>query len=504
MLRLTLMMSSVALMTAGTCEARMVRTLPKGHAANTSVTQTVLEDMLALDPQFATAQGDHKYDMQISDYSAGGREAIAARRAADMARLNTINARRLTADEQVDLAILKNELASEIWHDAVLKDWQWDPQVYNNAAGDALYSIAARDFAPWDVRLKAAIARMNAIPDLLRQARANLIPAEVPLIHAQTVAKQNSGIVEIADDMLAPHRDALSPEDRAKFDAALATLKAAVTEHQKWLDTVLVPNAKGDFRLGEKLYDEKLYFSLDSPLTRPEIKTRALKAFSEVRAQMYTLSRQVLLAHDPRAALTGHPPLSLPLHPDEVQQQAAIEKALELSYKHLPDRNAMLADARKYVDDEAAFVRAHDLLSIPDAPVNIIEVPKYQQGVAGAYCDPPGPLESNLPTFFAISPIPESWSAAQATSYLREYNDYMAHDLAVHEAMPGHYVQLGHANAAHDMIRAIFYNSPFVEGWAVYAEGMMADEGYLHGDPLYKLTVLKMRLRSVTNALLDI
>jgi uncharacterized protein (DUF885 family) len=131
-------------------------------------------------------------------------------------------------------------------------------------------------------------------------------------------------------------------------------------------------------------------------------------------------------------------------------------------------------------------------------------MPKFQQGVAVAYCDSPGPLETQLDTFYAISPIPDDWTDAQATSFLSEYNDYMIHDLSIHEAMPGHYLQIAHGNQYKSVLRAVLGSGPFVEGWAVYAEGMMMDAGYLNDDPLFKLTVLKMRLRSITNSLLDI
>ena len=131
-------------------------------------------------------------------------------------------------------------------------------------------------------------------------------------------------------------------------------------------------------------------------------------------------------------------------------------------------------------------------------------MPKFQQGVAVAYCDSPGPLEKHLGTFYAVSPIPADWTEAQTTSFLREYNDYMLHDLSIHEAMPGHYLQIAHSNENRSVLRAVLSSGPFVEGWAVYAERMMADADYLDGDPLFKLTVLKMRMRSITNTLLDI
>jgi uncharacterized protein (DUF885 family) len=136
--------------------------------------------------------------------------------------------------------------------------------------------------------------------------------------------------------------------------------------------------------------------------------------------------------------------------------------------------------------------------------VKVITMPVFRQGNAVAYNDPPGVFEKQLDNFYAVSPVPADWTDAQATSFLSEYNDYMIHDLSIHEAMPGHFLQLDHSNRSPSVLRAMLGSGPFVEGWAVYAEGVMKDEGYLNHDPLYKLTVLKMRLRSITNTLLDI
>jgi uncharacterized protein (DUF885 family) len=140
---------------------------------------------------------------------------------------------------------------------------------------------------------------------------------------------------------------------------------------------------------------------------------------------------------------------------------------------------------------------------MPDTPVRIIPMPEFQRGVALAYCDPPGPLDKDMPTFYAVSPIPDEWTDTQVTSFLREYNTRSIHELTIHEAMPGHYLQLAHANTYPSTLRAVLYSVPFVEGWAVYAEKMMANAGYLGGDPLYKLINLKWDLRVIGNALID-
>ncbi|PZO72802.1 MAG: DUF885 domain-containing protein [Sphingomonas taxi] len=466
------------------------------NATFASLSKRYVDGLARLNPSSATGLGDHRFDAQVTDMSAAGRAKREAFSKAMLADLQRIDRKALSREEQVDAALLDNALRYDIWDAETLRGWAWDPQVYNDIAGGSLYSLAARDFAPWPQRLNAATARMEALPALLAQARANIVVARVPSIYATTVAKQNSGIVDIAESMLAPHKTELSAADATRFDAALVKLKAAVAEHQVWLDKTLVPGAKGDFRLGAALYDTKLKFALQSDLTRAEIKRRAQAAIVDTRAQMYAIARQIFGAK-PGALL-------LPDKPSDAQQQAAIQAALELTYAKRPARDGMIDASTKALAQATAFVREKGLVGMPDGPVKIITMPKFQQGVAVAYCDSPGPLEKNLGTFFAVSPIPDDWTEAQATSFLSEYNDYMIHDLAVHEAMPGHFLQLAHANATQSTLRAVLGSGPFIEGWAVYAEGMMADEGYLNGDPLFKLTVLKMRLRSISNSLLDI
>jgi uncharacterized protein (DUF885 family) len=489
--------ASLLPMAAQPVAARTVAAKPAtAEAVFAALSQRYVRGIAEFSPVSGTTLGDHRFDARINDVSSAGRARRLAHDNALLSALGQIDRTALARETQVDAALLDNALRYDIWQIETLRDWAWDPQIYNDIAGSALYGLAARDFAPWPQRLNAAAARMERMPAFLAEARAQLVPARVPAIYASTVAKQNSGIVDIAETMLAPHADTLSAPERRRFDAALATLKAAVAEHQKWLDTVLVPHAKGELRLGAKLYDEKMHFALVSRLSRQEVKARATAAVADTRTQMYALARQVL---------TGTPGApALPDQPTAEQQQAAIEAALARSYNDRPNRDGLMTKAKATLDEATAFVRAKNLVSMPDGPVKIITMPKFQQGVAVAYCDSPGPLERQLATFFAISPIPDDWTDAQATSFLSEYNNYMINDLSIHEAMPGHYLQLAHANKNRSVLRAVLASGPFVEGWAVYAEGMMADTDYLGGDPLFKLTVLKMRLRSITNSLLDI
>ena len=145
----------------------------------------------------------------------------------------------------------------------------------------------------------------------------------------------------------------------------------------------------------------------------------------------------------------------MPDAPTAEQQQRAIEAALALSYAQRPDRNHLMEQVTKSLGQATDFVRAHDLVTMPDAPAKLTTMPKFQQGYAVAYDDPPGALERGLDNFFAVSPVPDDWTDAQATSFLSEYNNYMIQDLAIHEAMPGHYLQLFHSNQNPSVLRAV-------------------------------------------------
>jgi len=454
-----------------------------------------LDGSLRLSPVYATAIGDHRFDGELDDVSPAGRKVVGDFKRGILTELGTIDRAKLSRANQVDAAILDNQLKFDLWEDDVLQSWAWNPQSYNELAGDAIYLLMAREFAPLPDRLRSATVRMQKLPAMLVQARANLDPARVPLIHAQTVAKQNQGIPSLIDGVILSQAGALPADDQKKLQAAAGLLKAALAVHQDWLDKTLVPNAKGDFRIGAKLYDQKLAFALNSPMTRADIKGRAQAAFDATRVKMYEIAKGVL------SGRKGAPPA--PDGPSDEQQQAVINAALEIAYADRPLRDQFVAACEKAVGSATAFVRHKDLITLPDAPVTVIVTPKFKQGVAGAYCDPPGPLDKGQETFVAVDPIPDDWTQAQADSYLREYNSRNIHELIVHEAMPGHYVQLWHANQYPSVLRAVLGSGSYIEGWACYAEDMMAEQGYLDRDPLYLLVHLKLDLRSILNAILD-
>jgi uncharacterized protein (DUF885 family) len=454
-----------------------------------------LDGGLALSPVAATQIGDHRFDAQLDDLSAAGREKSLAFTRALLAELEAFDLGALSRENQVDAAILRNQLRYDLWSAETFQSWAWDPQIYSQLAGSAIYTLMAREFAPLPERLASATARMEKLPALFAQMRENLDPARVPKVHAETVAAQNAGVISLVEQFIVPNLGELAAEDRARAEQAIAGLRTAVAEHQQWLDETLVPQAAGDFRIGQALFDQRLAYALNSPLSRAELRARADAEVVRVRAQMYQIARTVLQDKP------GAP--ELPEQPDAAQQQAAIQAALELAYADRPAREDVVAAAKASTARATEFVRAKGLIELPDAPVQIILMPEFQRGVSVAYCDSPGPLDKHLDTFYAVSPIPDDWTQEQTDSFLREYNHRSIEELSIHEAMPGHYVQLYHSNKHPSVLRAVLSSGSFVEGWAVYAEKMMVEQGYLDNDPLFALINLKWYLRVLTNAIMD-
>jgi len=454
-----------------------------------------LGEMLALTPVAATELGDHRYDSMLDDVSPEGYRKRNELAHELLEQLQRLPLGELTRAHQVDARLLTHELRHQIWSYEELGDWRWNPLRYTSLAGDAIYLLLARDFAPLPVRLRDAGARLAELPRMLAQAREDLDPERVPRIHAETAARQNAGVLTLIDELIVPQLGELPDADQAQIRSAIEHARTAVKQHQIWLDRKLLPAAKGEFRLGAKLYDEKLRFALDSPLSRQEIRSRAQAELMSTRQQMYVIAQRVLARRSDTTALPSVP------GPDE--EQAAITAALELAYQQRPARDQVFTTALIAFQETERFVRAADLVTLYDDPLEIIPMPEFKRGIALAYCDSPGPLDKGQKTFYAVSPIPKDWTDAQVSSYLREYNTRSIYDLTVHEAMPGHYVQLMHANRYESPLRAVLASGTFIEGWAVYAEHMMIEEGLLDHDPLMQLIQLKWYLRAIGNAILD-
>ena len=475
-----------------------------GHAATAAspadarfeaVGKRYVEEFGRYSPVSATQLGDHRTDGELDDLSPAGRARTLAWNKSMLAEFAGLERAQLSRANQVDAAMLENQLRYAVWAEEKYRDWSWDPLVYTQLTGQAIYGLVAREFAPLPERLRSVTSRLEKLPKLLEQTRANLVPERVPAIHAETAVKQNPGVLSLVDELVVPAMSKLPETDRARLEKAIADARSAVQVHQEWLEKELKPKAKGDFRIGRALYDEKLAFALMSPLTRDEIRRRAESEAVATRAKMYEVSRKVL------AGRAGAPPT--PASPSPAEQQAAIKAALEVASAERPPRAGVVDLAKQTLQETTEFVRRKNFVSVPDEPLDIILMPEFQRGVAVAYCDSPGPLDKGQRTFYAVSPIPEDWTQQQVDSFLREYNTRSIANLTIHEAMPGHYLQIAHSNRYPSILRAMLGSGPFVEGWAVYAERVMQEQGFRGGDPLMQLVQLKWYLRSITNAIMD-
>jgi uncharacterized protein (DUF885 family) len=259
-----------------------------------AISQRYLTEMLALTPVAATALGEHRYDTVLDDVSANARERQLTLARDLLGQLQTLDGTKLTRAHQVDAQLLANELNYQVWRIDVLQDWRRDPLIYTELAGNSVYLLMARDFAPLPDRLRDVTARLTELPRLLSQVRDVLDPARVPAINAETAVKQNSGVVDLINELVVPQLNVLSQYDQIQLKTAIAKAKTAVTQHQLWLEKRLLPAAKGDFRIGAALYDAKLRFALVSALSRQEIRSRAEGELSATRAQMYTIARTLL------------------------------------------------------------------------------------------------------------------------------------------------------------------------------------------------------------------
>jgi uncharacterized protein (DUF885 family) len=358
-----------------------------------------------------------------------------------------------------------------------------------DSLANSLYLLVARDFASPEQRIPNLRQRMEGIPRVIAQAKANL--QHPPRVHTETAIEQTQGAINLVREGLAPLLDR-APQMKKELAPLQEKTSAALDDYKKWLQNDLLPRSDGDFRLGAEKYRKKLRFALASDLSMEEIMKRAQADLQQTQTAIYETALPLYKKYFPNADDTT-------LTDKHKVTAGVLDKLAE---QH-PDDATIVGYAKEVVTEATDFVRSRNLVTVPGTPLDVIAMPEFKRGVAIAYCESPGPLDKTGKTFFAVSPTPRDWSKERRESFFREYNNYEIRDLTVHEAMPGHYLQLAHANQFHapTLVRAIFRSGTFIEGWAVYTEQMMAEQGY--GGPEVKMHQLKMRLRAIANAILD-
>ena len=463
-----------------------------------ALTDELLAAYYRLDPVHATDLGFHEYDGQWPDLTDAGRAARLAYARDALARLGEVDLATLTRDEAIDHRILVGAAESMQFSEETLQEERWNPLAFVYLFGNGLFALLAREFAPLPDRLRSATSRLQAVPALVEAAKEQLAhPGERPVaqFHTETAIERLPGIGQLADALVAElakvEDEATRSTLRPALEQAAADAKAALDGFGTWMQDTLLPTATGDFRLGPALYRAKFRHALRVEMDPSELRERANGAFEAVRSEMQRLAAELW------PVWKGDEPV--PESPDAMTR--AVLDAIATDH---PKADELLDFCRAENERIETFCTEIGLIGLADEPMEIVWTPQFLRSFGGAMLIPPGPLDRGLSSFFAITPMPDDWTDEQRESYLREDNARMLRLLTIHEAVPGHYLQLAYSNRCPSLVRAIFQSGVFAEGWAVYVTQVMMDVGYGAEDPALMLVHWKFYLRAITNTMMDI
>jgi uncharacterized protein (DUF885 family) len=435
---------------------------------------------LALSPTNATGFGYHVHhgvslDDLLDDYSAAGIAASQSLQHDIDGRIAKLDTASLDAQQRADIDIMRDAIGASRLELDEIQGYRHNPTIYVELLGNGLYSPYVLQYAPAPERYRHIINRLHAVPELIRQAEANLLDS--PEVWNRVALEENAGNISLIDTTL---RAGCPSEERMRYDQAAAAAVASLQGFNRWLEDHLAEKPS-DWRLGKELYAKKFRLVLATGKTPEALLAEAEADLVKVRAEIARLSA-----------------------PKTVEQALA-----DVARQH-PTAAGYMPSAKQALVTATAFVKSKDLVTLPpNANLEVIETPAFMRGIYGVGGFNPAPaLEPKLGAFFWVTPIPSDWPQTRIDSKLREYNDSGIQHLTVHEAMPGHYVQAEYANAlqprSRALLRNIFGNGPYIEGWAVYSQQLMADQGYLGDTPGYRLTLQKQLLRVLANTILDI
>lgn len=452
-------------------------------------------------PLEATRAGNHDHDDKLDDVSPKARKASLDRARKTLAELpKAIDFKKLTRSGQIDFEIWEHHLKKEIWLAENSDVFANDPRVYNHYITESVYSLLTQSTLPQPVNVRNAISRMAQVPKIVQAAKESI--KNPPKILTEVAVKQNRGAIAFYDRAIFE----LAGEDAMSEDLKQACKKLVpvLREYQKFLEDDVLPRSTGDWRIGKERFAKKMLLELDAGVTADEVLKEAEAEAVRVEHEMYVIACQLWATLTPNPSPKGRAEKRpLPVDDDKGRRET-IRLVLEEISKEHGKTDDLVKDARAGVEQIKKFITAKDILRLPDPDrCKIIEMPEFQRGFSIAYLNPAPPLDAKAASYYAISPPPKDWDARRVASYMEEYNRHILQILTIHEAYPGHYVQLEYANRHPSLIRRVLSSGVFAEGWAVYAEKVMLDEGYGNGDLKLRLNQLKWYLRAVTNAILD-
>jgi len=458
-----------------------------------------LDELFALQPDIATAVGDHRFDDRWPDTSETGRQARISFADRWTTTFDGLEAADLTTDESIDRDLVLGELAAARFGDMELHELAWDPLAWVYLLGMGLLPLTTREFAPLHVRLASVAGRLEGIPRIIGDAQETMGSGSRPVsrLHAEVASRRIAGIADLGRGAVAEAEAAATTD--SDVAAVLPRLRAAATRAGTVLDAIaehlateVVPSATGDAALGYDLFAAKLRHTLQDPTVTPEaVLVRAEAEFAAVRAEMVRIAGEIW-------------PRWRPSDPIPEDDGVLVRGILDAIAKDHPKGDGMVAFCRAELGRIESFCRERDVIGLVDEPLEIEWTPEFMRSFGGAMLDSPGPLDVGQKTFFSITPPRPEWAPDEVESYLREMNARQLQLLTIHEATPGHYLQMAYANRGSSLARRVFRSGLFAEGWAVYVTQVMLDRGYGAGDPALWLVHWKFYLRAVANAILDV
>lgn len=438
-------------------------------------------------PSWASAVGYHNYDslLNIPDQDQRDRELEFV--AAESDSLKNFKPTLLNDNNRTDYYLIVNQLNATSWGISEMRSFEWDPSMYN--LGSTFGEMLNNTYEPLEVRLNNFYWRMSFIPAFYGAAIKNIKNPTIE--HTQLAIDQNLGSLGVFEKDLpeALSKSDLTTNERSKIMERAESAITAIKDYVEWLK-----NLKNDqprsFRLGADLYKKKFEFDIMSAYSPQEILRKAEDHKGELHKKMAEIAQKLWPEHMGNKAMPNDKLIMIKMMIDKLSvnhvSPDSFQIAIEQQLKTLTD-----------------FVEKKNLLyQDPSKPLVVRREPDYLAGVAGASINSPGPYDKTGNTYYNVGSL-SGWKPERAESYLREYNHYILQILNIHEAIPGHYTQLIYSNKSPSIVKSILGNGAMVEGWAVYTERMMLEEGYGNDDPAMWLMYYKWNLRTTCNFILD-
>ncbi len=454
-----------------------------------------IEDLWKVYPGWASSQGYHKYDSILLVPNEASRAKELAFSKGNIDSLKSYDLNGLSDNNKTDYYMIENQLKSAEWAINEQKSYEWNPCEYN--VSGAFAEILNGNYDSLDVRLRNFNLKMANIPAFYETAKKNIKNPTVE--HTQLAIEQNLGGLSVfeKDFHEALNKVHFGEHEKQMMEANAKTAVKAINDYVVWLKSFDNKTPRS-FRLGKELYAKKFEFDIQSGYTVDQIYEKALSHKKELHKKMFELADKLWSKYvDDPAKWGKRGPMIKPT--DSLQLiKMVIDK---ISEKHVKPEGFQIA-IEQQLPVLVDFIKKKDLIYIdPSKPLIVRKEPDYMAGVAGASISAPGPYDKNGNTYYNVGSL-SGWDKDKAESYLREYNHYILQILNIHEAIPGHYTQLVYSNQSASLIKSLFGNNAMIEGWAVYAERMMLENGY-DDSPEMWLMYYKWNLRSTCNTILD-